>query len=144
MKYLSINKKYIASNVVGQLCAHQASFIYQDLNKDAIFFIPHANLSQHRVCYTAIFFFWFYVQTCQFFCWLLHLQHAVICCLVNGLVMALNSQGIAIWKVNSPPPHTHTQLCCVFVARAQRKYICIVVYEKRTTEATHINFVTLN
>ena len=57
MKYLSINKKYTASNVVGQLCAHQASFIYQDLNKDAIFFIPHANLSQHRVCYTAIFFF---------------------------------------------------------------------------------------
>jgi len=63
MQYLSINENYIASNVVGQLCVDQASFIYQDLNIDAIFFIPPANTG----CAILLYIFMFYVQTCIFF-----------------------------------------------------------------------------
>jgi hypothetical protein len=94
---------------------------------DAIFFIPHANPRQHR---GVLYFFFFYVQTCQFFCWLLHLQHAVICCLVNGVVIALNSQGTVIWKVTFFPVP-----CCCFCS--QSKYICIVDWEK-TSYWSHI------
>jgi len=47
----------------GQLCVDQASFIYQDLNIDAIFFIPPANTG----CAILLYIFMFYVQTCIFF-----------------------------------------------------------------------------
>ena len=112
MKYLSINKKYIASNVVGQLCAHQASFIYQDLNKDAIFFIPHANLSQHRVCYTAIFFF---VLCADMSVFLLITTLATCSYLLLG---EWPSYGIELTRhcylegKLPPTTHTHTTLLC--------------------------------
>jgi len=112
MKYLSINKKYIASNVVGQLCVDQASFIYQDLNIDAIFFIPPANTG----CAILLYIFMFYVQTCIFFLLVTTLATCSYLLLGEWPSYRIELTRHYYLEGNTPPPPPPLP-CCVFVAR---------------------------